>query len=157
MINASVPDGEFFLGQVHKELFGYHEKNLTAAGEAEKVRDISPLFAVLSYWDVQSLGFGGGVHSTRIGQIPGQQVPVLALQPFEGLPIFVANEAFGSLRDRDGSFTSAPHGAHGWAETSLVMAEEVLTSHFNVPPPTWLESTIYAKYVKFPNGTALVV
>ena len=43
---------------------------------------------------------------------------------------------------------------HGWAECSLVMAENVLASKFGVPPPAWMNATVYDEYVRFHDEPA---
>merc|ERR1719436_742904 len=101
-----------------------------------------PSMALLSYWGGQAAGYGGAL-------IPEQDVATRALAPFEGKRIFLANEAFGALRGSDGVL--GQH--HGWAECSLVMAENVLTREFGLQPPHWISSEMYDKFVRF-NSSA---
>ena len=67
------------------------------------------------------------------------------MAPFGSQPIYVANEAFGALRGSDGAL--GEH--HGWAECSLVMAENLLTGPFGLAPPEWVNASVYDEYVRF--------
>ena len=115
-----------------------------ATARVEKLR---PEFAMLSYWGPQTVGYGGAVHSTRVGPlVDGTDLAPLSVQPFgTQQPIYVANEAFGALRGSDGVLG----GHHGWAECSLVMAENALVRHFGLSPPVWINATVYDKYVRW--------
>ena len=73
-----------------------------------------------------------------------------AMAPFGAQPIYVANEAYGALRGADGVL--GEH--HGWAECSLVMAENVLLDKFGVSPPTWMNASVYDEYVRFHDEPA---
>ena len=63
---------------------------------------------------------------------------------------FATWQAFGALRGSDGVLG----GHHGWAECSLVMAENILTSAFGLAPPGWINATTYDKYIRFHNSPA---
>ena len=56
-----------------------------------------------------------------------------------------ANEAFGALRGEDGGLG----GHHGWAECSLVMAENVLVEKMGLKPPAWIDAAVYHEYVRY--------
>ena len=82
-----------------------------------------PPFALLSYWGAQLPTYGGAIHQTKPGLLIDEGVVAPnAMAPFGDWPVYVANEAFRALRGEDGGLG----GHHGWAECSLVMAENVL-------------------------------
>jgi hypothetical protein len=56
----------------------------------------------------------------------------------ESVPLFIVNEAYSSRV--------------GWCEGSIVMAENALHRHWNLPKPAWIEEEIYAKWVLY-NST----
>ena len=110
-----------------------------------------PDTALLSYWGPQTPGFGGAIHTSRPGPLLKEsELAPTAMAPFGSLPIYVANEAFGALRSADGVL--GEH--HGWAECSLVMAENVLTAHFGLAPPAWVNQTVYDQYIHFDRDPA---
>ena len=152
-LHDTTPTGRFALELVHKVLLRDHQaaldalsakmgKNMTAV-----VVGLKPKSALLSYWGPQTTGYGGAIHMTRPGTLmPEQDLAPSAMAPFgDALPVYVANEAFGALRGAGGALGTH----HGWAECSLVMAENVLASKFGVPPPSWMSSSVYDQYVKF--------
>ena len=53
--------------------------------------------------------------------------------------------AVGALRGEDGGLG----GHHGWAECSLVMAENVLVEKMGLKPPAWIDAAVYHEYVKY--------
>ena len=73
-----------------------------------------------------------------------QEAPA-AMAPFGDQHVFVANEAFGALRGSDGVLG----GHHGWAECSLVMAENVLVGKLGLERPPWINASVYEEYVLF--------
>ena len=134
---------------MHEALLEYHREALekvSGYNATELVAKLRPEFALLSYWGAQTPGFGGAIHSTRPG--PWLDITDLApsaMAPFGAHPIYVANEAFGALRSADGTLG----GHHGWAECSLVMAENVLVDKFGLSPPQWINASVYDEYVRF--------
>jgi hypothetical protein len=136
-------------------LLSYHKKALEkVAGynATALVSKMRPDFALLSYWGVQTPGYGGAIHMTRDGPLVKEnELAPLAMAPFGKLPIYVANEAFGALRSSDGAL--GEH--HGWAECSLVMAENVLAEKFGLAPPTWINASTYAEFVRFNDDAGL--
>ena len=146
------PTGRFALDLVHEVLLSYHRAALEEASRAggrnltALVAALRPDSALLSYWGPQTEGYGGAIHLTRSGPLLEEsELAPRAMAPFGRLPIYVANEAFGALRASDGALGSH----HGWAECSLVMAENVLLEHFGLPPPSWINRTVYEEYVRF--------
>ena len=96
----------------------------------------------------------------------------MSIKPFDNLPIYLANEAYGSMHSPDGSLQGSNNfpahtaalaheimacklvalcglGEHGWAECSLTMAENGLYQHFDVQVPPWGDEDVYAKYVLY--------
>ena len=138
---------------MHQVLVEYHKAALeelsktTGRNETAFVEQhLQPTSALLSYWGPQTPGYGGAIHMSRAGPIPAQELASHAMAPFgDQVPLYVANEAFGALRGSDGSIGSH----HGWAECSLVMAENLLTAKFGMKPPDWMNATVYDEYVTF--------
>ena len=132
----------------------YHA-NRGANNLPQEVRDAIPTMGVLSHWSPRGHGYGAGWsapsaadpgprdslavigrHGWRrggSGDPSSGQVPRLAHQPWDDLPFFVANEAFGSR--------------HGWAESSLTMAENVVKTGWDVGRPDWLSTTQYNRII----------
>ena len=151
-LEYSQPTGRFALDLVHEVLLEYHKAGLEQASKAAGknltalVEKLRPTSALLSYWGPQTPGYGGAIHSTREGPlIDERDLAPKALAPFGALPIYIANEAFGALRGADGKL--GHH--HGWAECSLVMAENALVAHFGLDAPKWMNASVYDKYVLF--------
>jgi len=144
-LESENPPTRALLMGVHRQLVAAHRSKLEDAGVFEKVLSSPPSFALMSAWGPHAAGFGGAVHYTLTNGSSINTVPARAMQPKEGLPLFVANEAFGSLRNQDG--TNAME--HGWAECSLVMAENILSKHFNLKRPDFIDASTYEKYVLF--------
>ena len=148
-LDYSEPTGRFALDVIHESLVNYHKAALEKVAGYNATRFVAglrPDFALLSYWGAQSEGFGGAIHMTRDGPLlPETELAPRAMAPFGELEVYVANEAFGALRGTDGKLG----GHHGWAECSLVMAENVLTAKFGVPPPSWCDRRVYDEYVSF--------
>jgi len=136
------PVANSMLEAVHNSLVQFHKDALDAANVFDKVSSMTPKLALLSAWGPESTGFGGGVHYN----LPTVVDPVAkdALQPFANMPIYVANEAFGTMRLENGTLGSE----HGWAECSLVMAENILTKKFGLNPPSWIPTDDYEKFVQ---------
>lgn len=113
---------------------------------------LKPDSALLSYWGPQTKGYGGAIHMTRPGPLVAESdLAPRAMAPFgDHLPIYVANEAFGALRGAGGVLGTH----HGWAECSLVMAENVLATKFGLAAPSWMNRTTYDEYVKFHDAPA---
>lgn len=152
-LNYSKPLGKYALDLIHATLLSYHREALEAVpgfNATALVAALRPEFALLSYWGPQSPGYGGAVHQTRDGPlVKVEELAPQAMAPFDGHRVYVANEAFGALRQHDGVLG----GHHGWAECSLVMAENVLTAKFGLAPPEWMNASVYDEYVQY-HGVA---
>jgi len=144
--------GQFALDLFHQTLVRYHSTALERVSTptfnaTAYVLAMRPEMALLSYWGVQTLGYGGAVHGTRPGpMIEVSEVGPMAMAPFGKQRVYVANEAFGALRGLDGVLG----GHHGWAECSLVQAENLLISGaFGLQPPDWVNRSVYEEYVRY--------
>jgi len=151
-LDYSKPAGRYALDMIHQVLLDYHAPALDSLSRAAGynatalVAKLRPDSALLSYWGAQTPGYGGAIHQTRSGPLlEVTELAPAAMAPFGELPIFVANEAFGALRGSDADLSTH----HGWAECSLVMAENVLASEWGLPPPAWINATQYDEYVLF--------
>ena len=151
-LEYATPRGQFALDLVHGVLIDYHREALerlsrrTGRNETAVVAALKPDSALLSYWGSQTPGFGAAIHMTRAGPLLSEhELAPSAMAPFGSQPIYVANEAFGALRGSDGAL--GEH--HGWAECSLVMAENLLTGPFGLAPPEWVNASVYDEYVRF--------
>ena len=140
--------GDYLLKHTHKRVMDYHrQQNVTLD---QSIIDTPPSMGVLSLWGTHAKGFGGGWNGFRAGgesdpldtncrhppctnhvyQHPTpQQAPMLASQPWPGVPFYVCNEAFGRN--------------HGWAEGSLEMAEYVLSVKMGLRKPAWVNQDDY--------------
>lgn len=149
LLNESTADGQQFLGDLHRQLMTMHAEKLEAAGLTQRARKAKPSFALVSVWNQDAPGFGGGTHGWKLGPVKtGGHAPgavaggltELAMQPWVGRDLYVANSAFNSGSNGD------------WAEGSLEMAENVLRKHFDLPPPSWIVPAVY-RDILFPmNG-----
>ena len=115
-------EGAAFLQHAHNRLQQFHlyeavnasytgfeaQQAFAAAGE--------PAFAVLATWNPATYGAGGGWHHwTDLDMVDK------ASKPLNAYHIHVINEAFSKLQ--------------GWAEGSLLLADEVLKDYFEVERP----------------------
>ena len=115
-------EGASFLKHAHdrlKKYHLYHAVNATFTGfEAQQVFDETkePTFAVLATWNIGTFGAGGGWHHwTDLNQVNN------AIKPLNDYNIHVVNEAYSKLQ--------------GWAEGTLLSADEILEDYFSVPRP----------------------
>lgn len=135
-LDPSVPYHAEVLGLVHKALVDFHRPALDAANATARVSAMRPTGAVMSIWDEGVAGIHGGCHSPKRNRSgfepPLDLLPKAALQPLKHLPIYVANEAYGSM--------------NCFAEGSLAMAEAVMqTLGVKVPPSGWLSEDVASR------------
>lgn len=135
ILDDSTMDGRALLEKVHASLLRLHRSQLVAAGALERVEALHPSQIVLSVWDSKVKYFGAATHHMKNGTIPPRLVSVMSLKPFSGKQIYLANEAFGPVS--------------GWAEGSLVMAENIV-HQLGLDRPSWLSEDVYEKHVLFP-------
>jgi len=113
------------LRQIHNSLVELHAPALKAANAMEKVASQAPVSGVLSMWTEGVTGIHSGCHSPKPGTNPRpEDLPKMALQPFAGEAVFVANEAYGPV----------PCFAEGSLNMSMAALERI-----GVPLPSWLE------------------
>lgn len=128
-LGRSEPQHRELLDALHASLVAFHHSALEAANATSKVAAMRPTGAVLSIWSEGVAGINAGCHTPKRG--PNGEAPApgtlskAALQPLPGLPIFVANEAYGTM--------------NCFAEGSLAMAESALrVMNVSLPPSGWL-------------------
>lgn len=131
-IGYSEPHHAHLLEVLHASLVDLHREALDAANVSEKVVAMRPTGAVLSAWTQGVAGIHAGCHRPQrlangSDPIPGE-LAKKAFMPLPGWPIYVANEAFGTM--------------HCFAEGSLAMAEKALENmNVSLPPNGWLTET----------------
>ncbi|KAG2450979.1 hypothetical protein HYH02_004251 [Chlamydomonas schloesseri] len=121
VLDASTNSGKNLITEAHKKLVDYHIR--INAPIPEPYASTYPSQAVIVVWDPQVHWTGGAWHSYKNGIFGGQvsttytdprnAVPVASIKPYAGENVWVANEAFSAVQ--------------GWAEGSLIMAENVVT------------------------------
>lgn len=155
ILEASDPVSALLLNIVHRSLVERHKDELQAVGKFELVNSTLPSSAVLSLWGPAARGFESGCHFLKdpLGKDSEDpsDVPIFHnsskergryyVQPLgTEVPVYLANEAFG--------WPSC------WAESSLVMSENVLQRMTNMSKPTWLPEPIY-KHILFDEPATL--
>jgi hypothetical protein len=118
--------GAWLLAEAHAQLVRKHPAMSAAA------RAAPPTFGVLSLWNERAAGFGAGWHGWKTSAA-SRSAPAQAVRPWAAAPIFVANEAFGTR--------------HGWAESSVVMAENIAAQAFGLVRPAWLPEATYSRVI----------
>ncbi|VEU40048.1 unnamed protein product [Pseudo-nitzschia multistriata] len=128
ILSDTNPEEEDFLRHAHERLVDYHvygEDNarlLNASAyspfQFRKIIESSPppTFAVLANWNTAAFGAGGGWHHWTDTANAEK-----AMKPLNPLGIHVVNEAFSKIQ--------------GWAEGSLLLADEILEEHYGVARP----------------------
>lgn len=117
------------LSQVHAALVALHRPALDKANITEKVSKMLPDSGVMSIWSEGVDGIHAGCHVPKPGDHPKpENLPAAALVPFEGWPIYVANEAYGPVPC--------------FAEGSLNMSSRVLEK-IGVPHPSWFGNDMF--------------
>jgi len=131
--NTNTEDAEF-LKHAHDQLRQFHLYENTDAPysgfEAKRAFDASspPTFAVLATWNVATYGAGGGWHHWT-----DLSVTEKAQKPLNDYNIHLINEAFSKLQ--------------GWAEGSLLLADEVLEEYFGVSRPWSFEAPDFVQFL----------
>lgn len=152
--------GHDLLKAVHEELLHLHKDDLAKVpGALERTRALRPSLGVLAIWDEAVSGFGGAIHDwmrdTRVDATCSSfeqcqwMMPPRLMQPLPPLRLFVAGEAFGAR--------------NGWTESALAMVENILSRHFGLNRPKWIDNKTYAEKVMYnisfqvPQKSALLV
>jgi len=132
MLDDSTYQGRRILRQTHKKILEIHEENPNIT-VPDYVKDMVPEMGVLSVWDFAVPGLGTAWSNFKTGsQRNGERIPSRAIQPFAGKEIYVANEAFSSVT--------------GWAEGSLIMAENILRFKFGLDMPDFIPNRYSSNY-----------
>jgi len=122
--------GGSLLAQIHASLLLIHGSYFTQHGIDPK--NISPpTVGILANWNSNTLG---GWHWTLPSPLDPSTVLKLYQEPASNSKIYLVNEAY------------SPRNA--WAEGSLIMAEKLLTRHFKLSKPDWLDPTWYNVWVE---------
>eukprot|EP00198_Chlamydomonas_reinhardtii_P011419 XP_001700756.1 L-amino-acid oxidase [Chlamydomonas reinhardtii] len=135
VLDASTNSAEQLLAAAHRKLVAYHQS--VGKPIPEPYASTLPTQAVVVVWDPSVFWTGGAWHGYKNGALggmvntsaqadPAQSVPVAAIKPWEHEQLFVVNEAF------------APGAFQGWAEGSVLLAENVVSSHFGAARPAFL-------------------
>ncbi|CAE8622004.1 unnamed protein product [Polarella glacialis] len=118
-ISSKSVEHKELLASIHSALVGLHREALDAANVTALVEKLRPDSGVLSIWSQGVTGIHAGCHVPKPGVHPKpEDLPAAALRPFPGFPVYVANEAYGTVPC--------------FAEGSLNMSSAVL-DHLNVP------------------------
>lgn len=121
------------LADVHASLVDFHRTALDALNATARVARMAPTSAVMSIWGQGVSGIHAGCHEPKGGSNPSpSDLPTAALQPLPGLPIFVANEAYGHMSC--------------FAEGSLSMADAAMKA-LNISTPEILREGLHADLV----------
>mmetsp|Transcript_77905 Transcript_77905/g.140577 ORF Transcript_77905/g.140577 Transcript_77905/m.140577 type:complete len:344 (-) Transcript_77905:188-1219(-) len=124
-ISSKSVEHKELLASIHSALVELHREALDAANVTALVEKLRPDSGVLSIWSQGVTGIHAGCHVPKPGVHPKpEDLPAAALRPFPGFPVYVANEAYGTVPC--------------FAEGSLNMSSAVL-DHLNVPRASWLE------------------
>lgn len=136
VISNTDVEGESFLQEAHDRLQEYHvyhntSPNRTYTGfQATRTfeRASPPEYAVLATWNTGTFGAGGAWHHwTDVENVE------LAKKPLNKQHVHIINEAYSMLQ--------------GWAEGSLLLADEVLEEEFGVVRPWDFEAPDYVQFV----------
>eukprot|EP00198_Chlamydomonas_reinhardtii_P004794 XP_001694130.1 periplasmic L-amino acid oxidase, catalytic subunit [Chlamydomonas reinhardtii] len=133
VLDMTSSGGKNLIMEAHKKVVDYHIS--INASIPEPYASTYPSQAVVVVWDPQIQWTGGAWHSYKNGiygsQVstnytdPRNAVPVASIKPFAGENVWVANEAFSAVQ--------------GWAEGSLIMAENVVTQ-LGAARPTFIST-----------------
>lgn len=127
ILSSTNPEEEEFLKHAHDRLVDYHvygdnDAVLNATSfspfQLRKIMEASepPTFAVLANWNTAAFGAGGGWHHWT-----DMDNTEKAMKPLNSLGLHVINEAFSKVQ--------------GWAEGSLLLADEILEEYYDVARP----------------------
>ena len=127
ILSSTNPEEEDFLRHAHDRIVNYHvygdngealNKTSYSPYQFRKAMEetVPPTFAVLANWNTAAFGAGGGWHHWT-----DMSVSEKAMKPMNSLGIHVINEAFSKVQ--------------GWAEGSLLLADEILEEYYDVSRP----------------------
>lgn len=122
-LSLNDPEQRELLVLVHEALVLLHRPALDAINATARVKSMLPTAGVLSIWSQGVAGIGAGCHS-RIPQVTAEGLAQAARRPFDGQPVYVANEAWGVEQC--------------FAEASLNMSEAAVQD-LGLGLPGWLQ------------------
>mmetsp|Transcript_1490 Transcript_1490/g.2948 ORF Transcript_1490/g.2948 Transcript_1490/m.2948 type:complete len:686 (+) Transcript_1490:182-2239(+) len=119
IISSDDIEGRLFLEHAHGRLVEYHQyhSDRVPGYAANSIRNNPiPKFAVLSTWNIAVKFAGGGWHGwTNLAYVDE------AMDPLGEYGVYTVNEAYSNLQ--------------GWAEGSLMAADEMLLKYYDCPDP----------------------
>lgn len=137
ILDGASSTGWEIIKSAHDKLMAWHVTN--GSPIPEPYASTYPTQVIIGMWDPQLEWSGGAWHSYKNGNRGGrvstnytdvrEAVPVASIKPFEDEEVYVANEAFSAVQ--------------GWAEGSLIMAENVVTQ-LGAAAPTFISPERHA-------------
>lgn len=127
ILSSTNTEDKEFLKHAHDRIVDFHVYgdneavlNATSYSPFQLRREIEaivpPTFAVLANWNTAVFGAGGGWHHWTDMSLSDK-----AMKPLNSLGLHVVNEAFSKVQ--------------GWAEGSLLLADEILEEYYGVARP----------------------
>ncbi|BDA43792.1 probable Achacin at N-terminal half [Coccomyxa sp. Obi] len=122
VFNNATPEGSHFLHTAHTQLVGMLKSKGTNLAD-NTVEDL-PTQAVVALWDPSVSWAGGAWHYYKDTNDSSVANVASSVQPFPKLRLYVASEAYSVYQH--------------WCEGTLIMAENVVRTHFNATVPAWM-------------------
>lgn len=124
VLDATTWQGRELLNKVHTSVVGVHDR--AGIEIPAPFKATPPTQVVVTVWDQAVTNVGGAWSHYKKGnqESAPNRVPGAAMAPFTGEALYLANEAWSTIS--------------GWAEGSLIMAENVIMKFFGVPKPTYV-------------------
>jgi hypothetical protein len=139
IIDSSLPKGKKLLQDSHTSIMKWHaQRNITLEST---IQNTLPSHAVVALWDQAISWMGGGWHGMKDSTkgTPDAVAMSGVIHPFPGIPLYIANEAYG------------PSTTQGWSEASLVLAENIIQGYFGGAQAPWMRNTTLTKVIFGPN------
>jgi len=127
--------GMKLLADSHAQLMRFHANK--SINFDMKTQMTLPTQAVLAFWDASIHWTGGAWHSKKTVNASEPENVEPTIKPFGDSELYVCNEAYSTQL--------------GWAEGSLVSAENLLLDYFGVEPAGW-QRDVTARNVRFGPG-----
>ncbi|KAK9823395.1 hypothetical protein WJX72_002466 [[Myrmecia] bisecta] len=140
ILDGSTALGAKLLADSHASILKWHNaNNLSTAAMAAS--NALPSHAVVAMWDQAVSWVGGGWNGMKDSKqgTPDAVAASGVIHPFPGIPLYVANEAYG------------PATTQGWSEASLVLAENIIQGYFGGGQPSWMRNTTLPAVIFGPN------
>ncbi|BDA43790.1 probable Achacin at N-terminal half [Coccomyxa sp. Obi] len=122
IFNNATPEGSRFLQTAHTQLVDMLKSNGTNL--ADNTLENLPTQAVVALWDPSVSWAGGAWHFFKETNASSVADVATSVQPFPKLRLYVASEAYSVYQH--------------WCEGALIMAENVVRTHFNATVPGWM-------------------